>query len=366
MITLRVLIFLPSAYKSNRALLALIHAKLSAKTCTKVGFAKYRNLHMYHPTTRVLAVLELLQTHGRMSGAEIAERLEVDVRTARRYIEMLQDLGIPVAAERGRYGAYSLGQGYKLPPMMFTDDEATALTLGLLAARRLGLADAAPAVESALAKVERVMPGALRGRVRSLADTIALDLRQPNIAPPSEVMRALSLAAQGQHRVRMRYQSAENEVTERDFDPYGLAFRSQRWYVSGYCHLRRGLRSFRLDRVLEVTPSEMHFERPARFDVMAHLADSMKQMPRKHAVEVFIYAPLEQVELQLPEDAFLLEPQADGVLMRGRTDDLTWLAQHLSRMSYTFEIRQPDDLRTALREHAQRLLAMAETRLAPA
>src|ERR687885_100040 len=105
---------------------------------------------MYRPTTRVLAVLELRQSHGRMTGAELARRLEVDVRTARRYIEVLQDLGIPVEAERGRYGAYRLRPGYKLPPLMFTDDEGLALTLGLLVARRLGLGGTAPAIEGAL------------------------------------------------------------------------------------------------------------------------------------------------------------------------------------------------------------------------
>ena len=97
---------------------------------------------MDHPTTRVLAVLELLQTHGRMSGAELAERLEVDRRTLRRYISILEQLGIPLTTERGRHGAYLLVAGFKLPPMMFTDDEALALAVGLLAARDLGLAAA--------------------------------------------------------------------------------------------------------------------------------------------------------------------------------------------------------------------------------
>ena len=77
---------------------------------------------MYRPTTRALAVLELLQTHRRMSGSELARRLQVDVRTLRRYIVMLEELGIPIAAERGRHGAYMLVAGYKLPPMMFSED----------------------------------------------------------------------------------------------------------------------------------------------------------------------------------------------------------------------------------------------------
>ena len=75
---------------------------------------------MYSPTTRVLTVLEMLQSRQRVTGAEIAERLEVHIRTVRRYIAMLEELGIPVAAERGRYGAYRLLPGYKLPPLMLT------------------------------------------------------------------------------------------------------------------------------------------------------------------------------------------------------------------------------------------------------
>src|SRR5438034_10794541 len=112
---------------------------------------------MYFPTTRVLTVLELLQSHQRLNGPDIAERLEVNPRTVRRYITMLQDLGIPVEAERGRYGTYRLRPGFKLPPLMFSDQEALAVVLGLLAARRLGLAVAGPAVEGALGKNESVV-----------------------------------------------------------------------------------------------------------------------------------------------------------------------------------------------------------------
>src|SRR5262245_43820620 len=134
---------------------------------------------MSRPTTRVLAVLELLQTHSRMSSAELAERLEVDRRTVRLYVSMLEDIGIPITAERGRDGAYRLVSGFKLPPMMFTDDEALALSVGLLAARGLGLAEAAPAVASAQAKLERVMPANVRRRVRAVDETVTLDLSRP-------------------------------------------------------------------------------------------------------------------------------------------------------------------------------------------
>src|SRR5215207_10621404 len=121
---------------------------------------------MYSPTTRLLTVLELLQSYTQMSGAEIARRLEVDGRTVRRYIMMLQDMGIPVEAERGPEGAYQLQRGYKLPPLMFTDSEAVALTLGLIMMRVYRFPVDVAAVEGALAKTERVMPEKLLHQVR--------------------------------------------------------------------------------------------------------------------------------------------------------------------------------------------------------
>ncbi|MBC7813014.1 MAG: HTH domain-containing protein, partial [Burkholderiales bacterium] len=113
---------------------------------------------MYSPTTRLLTILELLQSYKQMTGSEMARRLGVDVRTVRRYIVMLQDMGIPVEAERGPYGAYQLQRGYKLPPLMFTDAEAVALTLGLISIRGFQFPVDVAAVEGALAKTERVMP----------------------------------------------------------------------------------------------------------------------------------------------------------------------------------------------------------------
>src|SRR6185437_11343430 len=123
---------------------------------------------MPRPASRVLAVLELLQARGTVGGAAMAERLGVDRRTLRRYVATLEEMGIPVVAQRGRDGGYSLVPGFKLPPLMFSEDETLALSLGLLAARSLGLADAAPAVASAQAKLERVMPAALKERARAV------------------------------------------------------------------------------------------------------------------------------------------------------------------------------------------------------
>ncbi len=312
---------------------------------------------MAHPATRVLAVLELLQTHGRMSGAELARRLEVDGRTLRRYISVLEDLGIPITSERGRHGAYMLVAGFKLPPMMFNDDEALALSVGLLAARSLGLADGGPAVTSAQAKLERVMPVNLKSRVRAVDETVALDLTHPAPARDNRALAVLSAAAQAQRRVHMSYISSKGEDSERDFDPYGLLYRQGKWYVGGHCHLRQGLRSFRLDRVRDVRQLETPFTRPRDFDAGAHLDFSIATLPRSIPVEVLLKTDISTAMLELGENIGLYEACDGGVLFKTRTDSITWFARHLSQVSFEFEIRSPKELTEALRSHAQWILS---------
>src|SRR5262252_1579952 len=122
---------------------------------------------MSQPTTRVLALLEMLQAREVTGGAELARALQVDRRTLRRYIAMLEELGIPIMTEQGRYGGYQVVPGFKLPPMIFSDDEALALAVGLMAARGLGLAHTLPAMASARDKLERVFPMRLKQRLRA-------------------------------------------------------------------------------------------------------------------------------------------------------------------------------------------------------
>jgi predicted DNA-binding transcriptional regulator YafY len=320
---------------------------------------------MFSPATRVLTVLELLQTHGRMSGSELARRLEVGRRTVRRYVVKLDELGIPVTADRGRDGAYMLVAGYKLPPMMFTDDEVLAVSVGLLAARGLGLAGAAAAVASAQAKLERVMPANLKKRVRAVNETVTLELSRPTAPDDNSALAALAAAARSQVRVCLRYAPPKRPETERDFDPYGLAYRWGRWYVVGMCHLRRGLRSFRLDRVLSVRPLEIGFSRPKGFDSLGYLKFSVATLPRAFTVETLLETDLATARRELFPAAGILEWVGDGVLLRSQVDDLDWFARELARLPFPFQIRRPLALRDAVAAHATRLLACASTNPLP-
>src|SRR5437762_13718592 len=124
---------------------------------------------MYHPTSRVLTVLELIQSRPSITGPELAERLEMDVRTVRRYITHLQDVGIPVEANIGRYGGYRLRPGFKLPPLMLTEEETTAVMLGFLGTPWLEIGQSSVAIEGALAKISRLLPIPSRERLNAMA-----------------------------------------------------------------------------------------------------------------------------------------------------------------------------------------------------
>jgi predicted DNA-binding transcriptional regulator YafY len=318
---------------------------------------------MTQPTLRVLAVLELLQSRGRVSGPELARRIGVDGRTLRRYIAMLEELGIPIVAERGRFGGYALVAGFKLPPLVFTNDEALALGVGLLAARSLGLADAAPAVAGAQAKLQRVMPQSLKRRLRAIDETVALDLSRRNAAPhDNAALVTLSAAAQVRQRVHLRYRSFENQDTARDFDPYGLVWRGGRWYAVGHCHLRRDVRSFRLDRVIDVRALPANFGRPEAFDALAHLARSVAMLPRAHAVEVLLLTDLDRARRETFDSIGVFTPEGDAVRVSGQTDDLDWFARELARLPFDFAVLSPPALRAALRRQGARLARLARSR----
>jgi predicted DNA-binding transcriptional regulator YafY len=315
---------------------------------------------MSQPTLRVLTVLELLQSRRHVSGAELAALLGVDRRTVRRYITRLEAIGVPITTEQGPHGGYMLVPGFKLPPMMFTDAEVLALSVGLVASRGVGLAGSAPATTSAQAKLERVMPANLRQRLSAVIETVALDLSKPAATLNASVLASVSSAAQMRMRVALTYRTPRGEETERQFDPYGLAYRGGRWFTVGLCHLRGGLRSFRLDRIQAVRHSTIHFTRPDSFDTVRHLKQSLALIPRAHSVEVLLQADLESAQRRLFTAFGALECVNGGVLLRSEVDDLDWFARELARLPFQFEVLRPAALSHAIRRVAARLAQAVE------
>ena len=310
---------------------------------------------MYHPSTRLLTILELLQARGRMSGPELAGRLEVSPRSVRRYVAMLQDMGIPIEGERGRYGQYRLRPGYKLPPLMFDNDEALAVTAGLLLVRQGGLVEPSTA-ERTLAKLNRVLPEDLREQVMALQETLQLDTPVEQLLPKSEQLAVLSRGVNARRRVWLRYLNEQQNVSERDFDPYGVVQHGGRWYTTGYCHLRQGLRVFRLDRIDGVRLLEANFELPKDFSASEYVSRSVALVPLAYSAEVLLKTTLEHAKRELYPNFVTLEAVPEGVILRCTADSLTWLARLIASFSFPWEVKGPPELKVALREHAAGML----------
>ncbi|MDG4800200.1 YafY family protein [Micromonospora sp. WMMD980] len=318
---------------------------------------------MARPTARVLALLEILQAGGGFTVADLAGRLGVDERTVRRYATHLADLGIPVEARRGRYGGYRLAPGYKLPPLMLTDEEAVAVMLGLVAAARAGLVTAeGAAAESATAKIRRVLPAVLARRIDSLLGAVdfTAPVREP--APPGiEVLLVLAEAARHQQPVSITYTTWRGRSGERQLDPYGLVFHAGRWYVTGHDHHRRAVRTFRMDRIGAARPAPGGFDVPAGFDPTTQVLAGLAAVPYAHDISVVLHTSLAQARRRLPPSVGTLTEVPDGVRLTTRVERLDGAAQMLAGLGWPFRIDRPDELRGEIRALAARLLADADS-----
>jgi len=315
---------------------------------------------MYSPTLRVLAVLSLLQAHNRITGAEIARRLEVDKRTVRRYITMLQDMGVPVEADRGPQGAYWLGRGAQMPPLMFTDGEAIALSLGLIAMKRLRFPVNAEDVEGALAKTERVLPLPLLQLVRGLQESIVMQgFTFETPVPSGDVVATLSLAIRRHTTVHFAYRSFTGDATARDFDPYGIVYLEGVWYTAGYCHLRCDLRTFRLDRISELLLREMTFQMPEEFDITAHVQRSIGATPTQDDIRILLKTTLPGAQKVIDATWGTLEEVSGGILFRPSPYVKHWVASLLLWLEMPVEILSPKSLRMQLLELSEKARTIA-------
>ena len=289
---------------------------------------------MQTPTARLLELLELLQTRPLTTGREIAELLEIDRRTVRRYIAALQDMDIPVEGQRGVGGGYRVRPGFRLPPLMLSDDEAVAVVLGLIAARRQGLESGEGAAEGALAKIHRVLPDLLRRRVVALETTLGFTAAPRAGAPvPGDAVLLLADAIRRGRRVRTAYRAYSGERTRRVLSPYGLVVHAARWYLAAHDHLRDDLRTFRVDRMSRATLLDTAVLAPPEgFDAVEHVSRSLARTPWGHEVEVLLDLPVDRAARRLPATLAELVETDGGTLLRMRADSLDWMAGTLASL----------------------------------
>jgi predicted DNA-binding transcriptional regulator YafY len=314
---------------------------------------------MYDPIMRALTVLEVLQARDSVTGAELAERLEVDLRTVQRYIVRLKDLNIPVESSRGVGGAYRLKPGYRLPPLLLTNEEAFALSLGLHSLKQVGLSAFAPATEGALAKLERVLPDALRASVRAVDDVVAIEPGPWVVSTSVEFLIRAASAIRSGKRIRFGYEAHDGAVSRRHIEPYAVMHTDGRWYLIGHCLTRRAMRTFRLDRVSELELGTGAFRRPVGFDARSYMREHMPFVQSEYQIDVWIDLPLEEAQRSMVPWRVAMVEETGGTRLRCGRDRLEMFAAMLLSTGRRIVVHSPKEMRKTFKELARQALRAA-------
>ncbi|MGW5331268.1 helix-turn-helix transcriptional regulator [Streptomyces bauhiniae] len=326
---------------------------------------------MPRPTGRVLTLLELLQSGGTRTVAELADRLGVEGRTVRRYVNHLIDLDVPVESVRGRYGGYRLAPGYRLPPLMLSDDEALAVLLGLVAGRRAGLtATERTASETASAKIRRVLPRHIARRLDTLLEALAFTDQPGEFdTPDAGVLLTLADAVRHHRPVSIRYTDRDGRRSERTLHAYGIVAHAGRWYVTGQDARIDEDRTFRLDRIADARTLPGSFEAPAGPAPAQRVLSGFATAGYRHEVTLRIHGTVDQIRARLPAGVASLEEDESAAgedraterwrHVELRAERLDWLPPVLASLDRPFVIERPDELRDLVTALAARLTSYA-------
>ena len=317
-------------------------------------------------SSRLLALLALLQSRRERTGPELAARLSVSIRTVRRDVDRLRALGYPVESAAGPAGGYRLGAGAAMPPLLLDDEEAVAMAVGLRTAARSGITGIGETALQAMVKLEQVLPPRLRGRVQALAAiSTTLSPGGPTVDP--EVLAVLAGACRDHERVRFDYRDRAGARGRREAEPHALVHHHNRWYLLAWDLRRDGWRTFRLDRLARPWPGGARFApRPVPGgDPAGYVAAALKRAPYRWSAEVTLFAPARALE-GMPYLWGTLEPVDDGACRyRTADDDLDWLAMRLGMIGVEFRIDSPPELARRVAAIAARLHRAAGEAAAP-
>ncbi|MEZ5120840.1 MAG: YafY family protein [Solirubrobacterales bacterium] len=313
---------------------------------------------MPDPTSRMLRLLTLLQTHRFWPGTELADRLDVSPRTLRRDIDRLRELGYPVDATRGAAGGYRLQAGSDLPPLLLDDDEAVAIAVGLRTAAGGSIAGIEETSVRALAKLEQVLPARLRRRVNTLQTvTVPLAFAAGETVDP-QTLTILAQACRDSERLQFDYRRRDGESATRAVEPHRLVSVGRRWYLVAWDVHRADWRTFRLDRLTAPRTSGARFNPralPAE-DAAAFVRRSLQSIPTRYEAAVTVSAPAAAVAERMRPFGGRVEP-IDGERCRLRMggDSLPWLAAGIALLECDFELHGPPELVDWLRGLQRRL-----------
>jgi predicted DNA-binding transcriptional regulator YafY len=313
---------------------------------------------MTRPANRLLTLILLLQRQPNQKASELANSLGVSIRTLHRYIGLLDEMGIPVYTGRGRHGGFSLVRGYKMPPLVFTPEEATAVSLGAGLVGEMWGDLYREAARAALAKLENLLPEQQREEVEwARRSLVTAGLVHPGLEAQAAVLEKLRHAIRNTHRVEMTYISTSSAVkSTRKLDPYALAFRWGWWYVVGYCYLRKEVRTFRIDRIQELTILREYFEAPIDFEAHEFISRNPQgQEPVKARIrfskEAAAIARLNPLTWETAKE----EPDG-SIIVTTSAPDMNWAASTFLAYGPIIEVLDPPELRNLMLDWAEKIV----------
>ncbi|MGK9219607.1 MULTISPECIES: helix-turn-helix transcriptional regulator [unclassified Microbacterium] len=310
---------------------------------------------MADPTARLLSLLALLQASPERSGRELAERLGVTVRTVRNDIERLRDLGYPVDATRGSTGAYRLGPGGSLPPLLLDDDEAVAVAVGLSAAK--GISGVEEAGARALAKLEQVLPSRLRPAVDALTTSIdhgpentGTDAPDPEVRPSD--LRAIAQAIRDREWLRFDLDDEPRVV-----EPYRLLSWQRRWHLVARDPRDGTWTTYRVDRMALRMPTRRRFEAQPLpgGDYTAFAMRTIASAGWNVHARLRIDSPADDVLARINPAVGVVEPLDEHrcVLVTG-ADSLDTVAVYIGMLMMDFTVESPPELIPRLQALSER------------
>jgi predicted DNA-binding transcriptional regulator YafY len=307
---------------------------------------------------RMLKLLSLLQSRQSWGGEELAERLEVTVRTVRRDADRLRMLGYPVEATPGRYGGYQLGRGGRLPPLLFNDDEAAAIAIGLRSAIDGSIVGMEDSAVSALAKLDQLLPVHVASKVRALHESTASmlwDGQQESVDAGHLIM--LAHACSNRERVRFDYTDRSGAATSRLVEPLRLVRGGLRWYLVAWDIDRGDWRTFRFDRLTAPEGVGTRFEPNAHPDPVGMLSDGLAVGGYPYQATIRIPLPMDQATKMVPRTFALVEDEGASTVVELGSTNLERMVGYLAGFDPPCEVLEPAELRRALREHANAVAA---------
>jgi predicted DNA-binding transcriptional regulator YafY len=294
-----------------------------------------------------------LQTRPGVTADDLADRLGVTERAARRYVGILREAGIPVESARGPYGGYRLGRGTRLPPVVFTEDEALVLVMAVLDGQPAP-ADGDDLVGAALGKVIRALPESVGRQAATLREHASAAPGRYSTRPDPATTTALIAAVAARRRVLVTYRSDSGKEWEAKVDPWAVVVRHGRWYLLCHSHSADAIRTYRLDRIRTVVQTAHSFEPPGDLDPVSALEENLGS-GWEFPTRVVFQAPLADVTPWIRPPMGRLDPSGDGCVLVGSTSNPAMYAQEwLASVPFDFRVEGGQELRAAVATVASR------------